>query len=119
MSNTNSPVGVLRNIAADSAPKTRWLGVHLKGRDHRDIIGSTVTLEGSTRTLTRFAKGGGSYLSANDPRLLFGLGENEQVRKVTVKWSWGETQSWDSLEPGGYWELREGQAQAVRALAPR
>ena len=119
VSNTNSPVGVLRNIAADSAPKTRWLGVQLKGRDHRDIIGSTVTLEGSTRTLTRFAKGGGSYLSANDPRLLFGLGENEQVRKVTVKWSWGETQSWDSLEPGGYWELREGQAQAVRALAPR
>jgi len=115
----NSPVALLRNVAGQSEPKTRWLGVRLLGRDHRDVIGSTIVVEGSTRRLTRFAKGGGSYLSAGDPRLLFGLGESEQVRKVTVKWAWGETQSWDNLEPNAYWDLREGGAQASRTLAPR
>jgi hypothetical protein len=119
VSNTNSPAAVLRNVAAAASPTTRWLGVRLWGRDHRDIVGSTVILEGSTRTLTRFVKNGGSYLSVSDPRILFGLGEKEQIKKVTVKWSWGGTQSWENLEPGAYWDLHEGDAKATRSLAPR
>ena len=110
----NGPVAVLRNEAAGGHP---WLGVRLVGKGHRDTVGSTVTLEGDGRTLTRFMKGGGSYLSASDPRLLFGLGGVGKVKRVTVKWSWGETQSWDGLEPGAYWELREGE-QAAKKLPP-
>jgi hypothetical protein len=97
-----------------AAPENRWLGIKLVGRGNRDLVGSTVVLEGSTRKLTRFAKGGGSYLSANDSRLLFGLGASEQVRRVTVRWSWGGTQTWEGLEPGHYYELREGEAAARR-----
>lgn len=107
ISNTNDPVVLLRNEMA-SIHKHRWLGVKLVGKGNRDVVGSTVILEGSTRKLTRFAKGGGSYLSANDQRLLFGLGELEQVQRVTVKWSWGETQTWENLAANRYHELREG-----------
>ena len=82
-------------------------------------MGSIVTLESTSRTLTRFAKGGGSYLSSGDRRQLFGLGEAELVRKVTVKWSWGESQSWENLEPGAYWDLREGEPNAARQAVPR
>lgn len=82
------------------------------------VVGSTVVLEVSTRRLTRFAKGGGSYLSSGDPRLLFGLGADARIRRVTVKWSWGRTQTWDGLEAGTYWELHEGQAAATRVAAP-
>ncbi|HJT79057.1 MAG TPA: ASPIC/UnbV domain-containing protein, partial [Gemmataceae bacterium] len=112
VSYTNSPVKLLRNEAAAAAPN-HWLGVRLVGRDHRDVVGSTVVLEGETRKLTRFAKGGGSYLSAGDPRLLFGLGASLQARRVTVRWSWGESQTWDGLRPDRYYELREGQAKAL------
>jgi hypothetical protein len=118
VSHTNSPVGLLRNEAADSVGPARWLGVKLVGRGHRDVVGSTVVLEGTTRRLTRFAKGGGSYLSANDPRILFGLGPSEQVRRVTVKWSWGKTQSWENLTPNGYWELHEGKHAAKPVRRP-
>lgn len=111
VSHTNSPITILRN---EAAAKHRWLGIKLVGKDKRDVVGSTVTLEGSTRTLTRFVKGGGSYLSANDQRIVLGLGSSEQVRRVTVKWSWGKTQSWDNLEPGHYYELHEGQASAKK-----
>ena len=117
--NTNSPVAILRNVAAESTPQNRWLGVRLLGRANRDIVGSTVTLENTSRTLTRFAKGGGSYLSSGDRRMLFGLGESERVRKVTVKWSYGESQSWENLEPGAYWDLREGEPNAVRQAVPQ
>jgi enediyne biosynthesis protein E4 len=114
VSHTNTPVVLLRNEAAQTAP-ANWLGVRLAGRDHRDVVGSTVILEqGAGRKLTRFAKGGGSYLSSHDQRILFGLGPAEAVGRVTVKWSWGATQTWDNLTPGSYWELREGEAAARR-----
>ena len=55
------------------------------------------------------SKGGGSYLSANDSRIVFGLGRAEQPRRITVKWSWGGTQSWENLQPGHYYTLTEGE----------
>jgi hypothetical protein len=104
-------VALQRNTALEK--KHRWIGLHLTGQGHRDVVGSTVTveLEGGRR-LTRFTKGGGSYLSANDPRILVGLGEAEKVKSVTVRWSWGGTQTWDGLAPGRYWRLHEGQKEA-------
>jgi len=118
ISHINSPVVLLRNEAdSASSPPNRWLGIKLAGKDHRDVVGSTVIVETEQRRLTRFAKGGGSYLSAHDPRLLFGLGAEGKVKRITVKWSWGKTQSWENLEPGHYWELREGEAVAQRLPA--
>jgi hypothetical protein len=115
VSNTNGPAVLLRNEAGSA----RWLGVKLVGRERRDVVGSTAVLElEGGRRLTRFAKGGGSYLSASDTRLLFGLGESGRPTRLTVKWSWGESQSWQGLEPGAYWELREGEAEARRLPAP-
>jgi hypothetical protein len=37
-------------------------------------------------------RNGGSYISANDPRLHFGLGDCGQVDRVTVTWPRGGTQ---------------------------
>src|SRR5262249_20917083 len=37
----------------------------------------------------RQVKGGGSYISANDPRVLVGLGECERVDFVLVRWPSG------------------------------
>jgi hypothetical protein len=111
VSNTNSPAVLLRNEAGADNP-ANWLGVKLVGRGYRDVVGSTVILETGGRRLTRFAKGGGSYLSAGDPRLLFGLGPSGKAGRLTVKWSWGQAQSWEGLELNGYWELREGEAEA-------
>ncbi len=111
--NTNSPAVLLRNVAKADNP-ARWLGVKLVGKDQRDVAGSTVVMEGNSRRLTRFAKGGGSYLSSGDRRILFGLGTSEKVKRLTVKWSWGKEQHWENLDVNGYWELREGETAARR-----
>jgi hypothetical protein len=110
ISHNDTPVVLLRNEAATAAP-ARWLGVQLVGSDRRDVVGSTVVVETNRRRLTRFAKGGGGYLSSSDRRILFGLGETEELRRVTVRWSWGQTQTWDDVAPNRYWELREGDAR--------
>jgi len=116
VSRTNDPVALLRNVAGETQP-ARWVGIQLSGKGHRSVVGSTVRVTVGSRVLTRFAKGGGSYLSAGDPRLLFGLGTEGRPGSVTVRWCWGETETWDGLEPGAYWELREGDRKAVR-VAP-
>lgn len=113
--NTNGPAVLLRNEASVGNP-ARWLGIKLIGRDHRDLTGTTLVLEGSSRRLTRFVKGGGSYLSSSDRRILFGLGTTETFKRLTVKWSWGKEQTWEGLRPGSYWELCEGEATAKRIL---
>jgi hypothetical protein len=115
VSHINSPVVILRNEKA-AVSKNRWLGVKLVGRDHRDIVGSTIELELGDRKLTRFTKGGGSYLSASDSRILFGLGADGEVGRLTVHWSWGKPETWNNLEPNSYWELREGEPTAKRLV---
>ena len=113
VSHTNSRAVLLRNEAVPGSAQ-RWLGIRLRGRKLRDLVGSVLMLDDGTRTLTRFVKGGGSYLSANDSRILFGLGTSGVCKRLTVRWSWGETQHWEALELNRYWELHEGEANAVK-----
>lgn len=113
LSHSNSPVAILRNVVADHSP-AHWVGIRLVGRGNRDVVGSTVVLETNNRKLTRFVKGGGSYLSANDPRLLFGLGVDGKPIRLTVKWSWGQTQIVEGLSPDAYWDIHEGDPRPLK-----
>jgi hypothetical protein len=105
ISHLNGPVVLLRN---EAPPAGHWLGVELVGRQNRDVAGATLTLEVGQRRLTRFAQGGGSYLSANDRRVVFGLGPSEGVGRLTVAWPWGRSEHWDGLAVDRYCRLEEG-----------
>jgi hypothetical protein len=113
ISHMNRPVVLLRNAPqGESVPRHHWLGIDLRGRGHRDVTGARVVVEAGGRRLTRFAKGGGSYLSSPDRRLLFGLADADHVNRVTVSWPWGEEQHWEGLPIDRYWQLHEGEPQA-------
>src|SRR5262249_51461504 len=97
-----------------------WLGIELVGKQNRDIAGARLTLEVNGQKLTRFMFGGGSYLAANDPRRVFGLGKAAQVDRLTVQWPWsGQTQSWENLPIDQYHRLVEGQKEPQRSEAKR
>jgi hypothetical protein len=105
ISQVNEPVVLLRNEAATG---NHWLGVELAGRGHRDVVGARLTLEVGGRRLTRFAQGGGSYLSSGDRRHVFGLGPANRVGRLTVAWPGGKEEHWDGLAIDRYWRLAEG-----------
>src|SRR5262249_32190413 len=107
ISHVNEPVTVLRHTGTPH----HWVGFHLWGSEHRDIVGARVSVQVGGRTLTRYAKGGGSYLSAPDPRILVGLGTDTRVEKVTVEWPTGEprTQTFTPPSVDRYWDIRQGQ----------
>ncbi len=113
VSHLNEPVAVLRNVAPRN---NHWLGIELHGEGNRDFVGARITLEIGGRTLTRFAEGGGSYLSSADRRFLFGLGTEREVGRLRVEWPSGEPrrQTWDHLSTDRYWRLVQGQPEAQR-----
>jgi hypothetical protein len=109
ISHLNEPVAILRNIVP---PEGRhWLGLRLVGKDHRDVVGARIEVTVGGRKLVHFARGGGSYASANDPRHIVGLGEAERVERVTVSWPWGQQQHWDNLAADRYHDLVEQPAR--------
>jgi len=112
VSHVQESVAILRNV---TAPANHWVGVQLVGRDRRSAVGAKVTLEANKRTLTRFAKGGASYLSANDSRIIFGLGHATQAGKLVVHWDSGtpRVESWHGLATDTYHRLEQGKGQVV------
>ena len=102
----NDPVIVLRNVAPRGH---HWLKLALHGKNHRDIIGTTLTLEVNGRKLTRFVKGGGSYLSANDPRIDFGLGTSDRIGRLSIAWAYGVVQHFEGMNIDREYTIHEGE----------
>jgi hypothetical protein len=104
----NEPVVVLQNTLRNG---NHWLGIKLVGNPYRDAVGAKLTLEVGDQKLTRQIKGGGSYLSAHDLRVIFGLGSQQKVGRLTVRWPSSRVQTWDNLAVDRYWRLEEGKAE--------
>jgi enediyne biosynthesis protein E4 len=83
--------------------KRRWLSITLRGtRSNRDGLGARVRVNGQTR----FATTAGSYLSANDKRLHFGLGDAETAN-IEVRWPSGTQQELKNVPSNQFLEVRE------------
>jgi len=83
--------------------KLHWLVISLRGtRSNRDGFGARVKVNGQTR----FATSAGSYASASDKRLHFGLGAAESA-KVEVVWPSGIHQTLNDVHADQFLEVRE------------
>jgi enediyne biosynthesis protein E4 len=87
----------------------RFVTLRLEGTtSNRDGVGALVAVTSGGRRQVAQRLGGGSYLSANDPRLHFGLNESDRVEEVDVRWPSGRIDRWQSLLAGTGYSLREG-----------
>ena len=83
--------------------KQHWLTITLRGtRSNRDGLGARVRVNGQTR----FATTAGSYLSANDKRLHFGLGDADTA-VVEVWWPSRAHQTLKNVRADQFLEIRE------------
>ena len=84
ISNLDAPPTLLRN---DTPRRGSWLTVILDVPPGRGtVIGTLVTVKAGGRTLIRDVASSGSYLSVQDPRLHFGLGDATRADRVEVRW---------------------------------
>ena len=84
--NGGAPV-LLRNNAAAGNQDNHWVGLKLQGvRCNRDAIGARITWSAGGVRRSRQKNGGGSYLSAHDPREVLGLGRATALDWLEIKW---------------------------------
>ena len=70
-----------------SRPGNHWLGLKLQGvKCNRDAIGAKVRWSSGGVVRSRAKNGGGSYLSAHDPRLVLGAGSAPKIDWVEIVW---------------------------------
>ncbi len=124
VANDNGPVRVLvNNVGA----RARWIGLRLvttgskeaagpEGPAIRDALGARVAIVGDSGSMVwRRARADGSYGSANDPRVLVGLGASTQpAQNVRVVWPSGRVEEWPGVQVSRYSTLIEGTGTAIR-----
>ena len=95
--NLGEPPTVLLNISENQNQRVTLRLVQIK--ENREGIGARVTLRTSKRSYLQEVQAGASYLSQNDLRLHFGLGQGEKIVGMEVRWSNGETESVSGVTP--------------------
>jgi hypothetical protein len=129
--NDSGPIRLLINHVGGGK---HWVGVRVIGPHGRDMVGARVGITRSSTdargdlsnvegrasgpTLWRRARADGSYGSANDPRVLVGLGDTNRVSRVRVEWPGANAEEWTDVPVDRYTTLKQGDADALRATAP-
>ena len=104
--NNSGPARVLLN---DAGHRRHWLGVRAIDRRYkRDGVQARVSLVGQ-RGVARSVQTDGSYCVANDPRVLFGLGNETAAQTVRVQWAGGKVEEFRNLAVDRYWTLESGE----------
>lgn len=112
--NMGEPPSLLRN---DLKNDHGWVKLRLEGKaSNRSAIGALVTVESGGRSQVQAVLSQSSFLSHNDLRLHFGLGDSRAIDRVTVRWPSGETESFDGVSPRAVWRLVEGAGTAKPCL---
>jgi hypothetical protein len=105
LSNNNGPLRVVLNKVGSQRP---WVGLRLL-TGKRDAYGAKVEIRRrGAQTLWRRVRADGSYLSANDPRILVGLGDAPGIDSLTVHWPDGRSEGFAAPALRQYSTLVEG-----------
>ncbi len=107
----HGPAHFLRN---EGGNRNHWIALDLRGTtSNRDAIGARVRLtSGAGRVQYAMVSTAGSYLSASDRRLYFGLGQEQAVREIHIQWPSGIEQTVANPSPGRILKITEAAAQA-------
>jgi len=104
--NLNGSPTLLHNFGGN---RHNWLGLELEGvESNRDGLGARVRLFAGERVLMREVQRSYGYQSQHDSRVLFGLGQEERVERVEIRWPSGRVQTLEEPELRRYLVVREG-----------
>ncbi len=106
VTNNGGPPQLFRN---DGGNANHWLEVLLIGtKSNRDGVGARLRLVSGDWTTTTERMGGGSYQSAQDPRVHFGLASRTTVDSLEIRWPSGATTRLTNLSANRILTIREG-----------
>ncbi len=102
------------SLLVNRGEKKNWLLVRTRGtKSNRDGIGARVTVTAGDRRMIDEVRSGGSFLSHNDLRLHYGLGDAKQADSIHVRWPSGLEEVFPAAEANREVLLEEGKGKAL------
>jgi hypothetical protein len=115
VSNIDERPQLLRN---DGGNGKHWLEMRLIGTaSNRDAIGALVKVRAGEIVQWDRVRTGGSYISGNDLRLHFGLGDHDSADSVEIRWPSGATEKLEKVPVNRILTIQEGKG-VVGSLNP-
>lgn len=103
---------ILRN---DGGNQKHWITLELAGsKSNRLAIGAKVRANAGSLVQVDEVRSGGSYLSQNDLRVHFGLGDASKVDRLEIRWPSGRTEVLSNLATNHFYKVKESEG----AVAP-
>jgi enediyne biosynthesis protein E4 len=97
---------LLRN---DGGNANHWLEILLIGtKSNRDGVGASLKITAGDFVHVEQSKGGMSYMSASDPRILFGLGKHTKIDSLEITWPSGRIDRLKDLPSDKIIAIKEG-----------
>jgi enediyne biosynthesis protein E4 len=91
-------------------PANHWISFELEGtKSNRLALNARVRATAGDLVQMSEVLSGGSYLSQNDLRIHFGLGDHKQVDKVEILWPGGKTETLKDVVADHFYKVKEGQ----------
>ena len=119
INNMDGPPLILRN---KGIPGNHWVSFELAGtKSNRLAIGARLKLVAGGMTQTEEIHSGGSYLSQNDLRVHFGLGQALKIDSLEIHWPSGQVETLKDFDADKFYSVLEGQgvvpAEKIRPAA--
>ena len=105
--NVGAPPTLLLN--QDGTNNHRVLFKLIGTKSNKMAIGARVTVKAGTLTQFSEVRAGGSYISSNDPRLHFGLGMEDKMSDVEIRWPSGRVETLHDVPADFVYTLVEGE----------
>jgi hypothetical protein len=105
VNNMNEPPSLYYN----TAPVGNFISLQLVGtKSNRAALGAVVTLLQGTDRQAKEVRSGGGFISQNDLRVHFGLGDRSKAEKIIIRWPNGLVETLADLPANRYYTVREG-----------
>jgi hypothetical protein len=102
-------MGERPSLLKNFGEKKNWLLVNCVGsRCNRDAIGARVSVQAGAIRVSGEVQTGSSYISQNDPRLHFGLGQEAVVDRIVVQWPGGGKEVYPGGKPNRIVQVKQG-----------
>ena len=112
ISNMGHRPSLLKNFGA----RKNWLILACVGtRGNRDAIGAMVAVHMKGRRISGEVQGGSSFISQNDSRLHFGLGDRTDYEWIEVRWPGGARERFSGGRANQIRVLTEGSGEPLEA----
>jgi enediyne biosynthesis protein E4 len=103
-------VGAPMILRPEGGPRNHWISFQLEGTTcNRLALNARVRAVAGDLVQLGEVISGGSYLSQNDLRIHFGLGDHPHLDRAEVLWPDGKQESLANLAADRYYVVREGQ----------